>query len=167
MEAINVLRKLNMRPKRTIRVVLWTNEENGLAGGKAYAKDHVDELEKHVAAIESDSGVFKPQGYSMECTDKDKESLAVKQMSEIVSLLSSIGEMSAQTGHSGADVSPMREAGVVLLGHNVEGSTYFNYHHTFADTFDKIDPRELSENVATLATVAYILADMPQRLGEK
>lgn len=167
MEAINVLRKLNMIPRRTIRVVLWTNEENGLRGGKAYAKDHVAELEKHVAAIELDSGIFKPKGYSLECSNKDKESLAVKQMSEIVSLLSSIGEMSSKVGHSGADVSSMREAGVVLLGHNVEGSTYFNYHHTFADTIDKVDPRELSENVATLATVAYILADMPSRLGEK
>ncbi len=167
MEAINVLRKLNMRPKRTIRVVLWTNEENGLRGGRAYAKDHAGELEKHVAAVESDSGVFKPRGYSMECADKDKEALAIKQMGEIVSLLSSIGEMSAKKGHSGADIGPMREAGVVLLGHNVEGSTYFDYHHSHGDTIDKVDPQELSENVAVLAVTAFILADMPNRLGEQ
>jgi len=168
MEAINVLRKLNLIPKRTIRVVLWTNEENGLRGGKAYAKDHTNELEKHVAAIESDSGVFQPMGYSVDCKDKDRMSVAADQMNEIVQLLSSsIGEMSVITGHTGADISPMKSSGVMLMGHRVEGSTYFNFHHTHADTIDKISPEVLSKNVATLATVAYILADMPDRIGEK
>jgi len=166
MEAISVLRKLNLIPRRTIRVVLWTNEENGLAGGKTYAKDHTDELPKHVAAMEADSGVFRPTGYSVECKDKDKEARAAKQLEEIVSLLTSIGPMKVRPGHSGADVGPMKEAGVLLMGHNVEGSTYFDYHHTLADTIDKIDPQLLSQNVAAMATVAYILADMPERLGE-
>ena len=168
MEAINVLRKLNMIPKRTIRVVLWTNEENGLRGGKAYAEDHAGELDKHVAAIESDSGVFAPRGYGVQCKDKDRQSLAADQMTEILSLFSeSLGPLTAKTGFSGADVSPMKDAGVVLMGHRVEGSTYFNYHHTHADTIDKVDPEELSQNVAVLATVAYILADMPHRIGDK
>jgi Zn-dependent M28 family amino/carboxypeptidase len=167
MEAVNVLRKTHMIPRRTIRVVLFTNEENGLAGGKAYAKEHEAELKNHVAAIEADSGGFKPTGYSTECADKDHEAVAAKQLEEIVSLLSSIGPMTVHTGHSGADISPMEPAGVLLLGHNVEGLRYFDYHHAQADTIDKVDPRELSENVAALATVAYILADMPERLGEK
>ena len=168
MEAINVLRKLKMIPRRTIRVVLWTNEENGLAGGRAYAKDHADELKDHVAAIESDSGVFDPRGYSLECTDKAREAVAVEQMQEIVDLLSSsIGELRVTTGGSGADISPMRESGVVLMGHRVEGSMYFDYHHTPADTIDKVDPDLLSRNIAVTATVAYILADMPDRLGER
>lgn len=166
MEAINVLRKLNMIPRRTIRVVLWTNEENGLAGGKAYAKDHEAELPKHVAAIEADSGVFRPTGYSAECQDKDREARAAEQLAEIVSLLTTIGPMKASTGHSGADVSPMKPAGVMLMGHNVEGSTYFDYHHTPADTIDKIDPRLLSENIAAMAVTAFIIADMPERLGD-
>lgn len=166
MEAINVLRKLNMIPRRTIRVVLFTNEENGLAGGKAYAKDHAAELPKHAAAIEADSGVFRPTGYSAECQDKDRESRAAEQLAEIVSLLNAIGPMKATTGRSGADISPMKESGVMLLGHNVEGSTYFDYHHTPADTIDKIDPRLLSENVAAMAVTAFILADMPERLGD-
>jgi carboxypeptidase Q len=167
MEAINVLRKLKMIPRRTIRVVLFTNEENGLAGGKAYAADHADELPKHVAAIEADSGVFRPTGYSAECENKERETLAAVQLRDLVTLLSSIGPMKASAGHSGADISPMKPAGVMLMGHNVEGSTYFDYHHTQADTIDKIDPEALSQNVAALATMAYILADMPTRLGER
>jgi len=166
MEAINVLRKLNMIPRRTIRVVLWTNEENGLAGGKAYAKDHETELPNHVAAIESDSGGFKPAGYSVECAEDSREAIAALQMDEILSLVHSIGPMKVRKGHSGADVSPMKDANVMLMGHNVEGSTYFDYHHTPADTIDKVNPRELSENVAVMAAVAYVIADMPWRIGE-
>ncbi len=165
MEAIHVLRRLKMIPKRTIRVVLWTNEEYGLAGGKGYAAAHKDELSNHVAAIEMDSGVFQPTGYSVECNDKDRESVAQTQLEAIMPLLASIGPMNAKVGGSGADVSPMKSSGVVLMGHRVQGDRYFNYHHTHADTIDKIDPEELSQNVAALATVAYILADMPQRLG--
>ncbi|MCH8966485.1 MAG: M20/M25/M40 family metallo-hydrolase [Planctomycetes bacterium] len=167
MEAINVLRRLKMIPRRTIRVVLWTNEENGLRGGKAYAKEHAGELDKHIAAIESDSGGFKPKGYSLECKDKDRQAIAAEQMRDILSLLSSIGPMKISTGHSGADIGPLRESGAILMGHAVEGSTYFDYHHSHADTLDKVDPDELSQSVAVLATVAYIIADMPQRLGEK
>ena len=167
MEAINVLRKLNLIPRRTIRVVLFTNEENALGGGRVYAADHVNELPKHVAAIEADSGVFRPTGYSVECENKERESVAAEQLRDLVTLLSSIGSMKASTGHSGADISPMKSAGVILMGHDVEGATYFDYHHTQADTIDKIDPQALSQNVAALATTAYILADMPTRLGER
>lgn len=166
MEAVNVLRKLNMIPKRTIRVVLWTNEENGLRGGKAYANEHAGEMDKHVAAIESDSGIFEPKGYSVVCTDKQREAIAAGQMRDILSLFSgSIGRMTVPTGWAGADISPMKESGVILMGQRVEGSKYFNYHHTHADTIDKVDPQELSQNVAVLAAVAYILADMPERFG--
>ncbi len=166
MEAINVLRKLNLRPRRTIRVVLFTNEENGLAGGRAYAKDHENELGNHVAAIEADSGVFRPMGYGVSCSDKDRETLAVKQVGEIMALLSSsLGGLSASAGGGGADIGPMRSADVVLMGHRVEGSRYFNYHHTHADTIDKVDPELLSQNIAAMATTAYIIADLPEPLG--
>jgi len=167
MEAINVLRKLNLRPKRTIRVVLWTNEENGLAGGKQYAKDHEAELPKHVAAIESDGGSFRPEGYTLECEDKDREALAIEQLKDIVSLFAGLGATRAEKGGSGADISSMKKAGVVLMGHDVEGSTYFDYHHTPADTLDKVDATHLSQNVAVMATTAYILADMPERIGTR
>lgn len=169
MEAIAVLRKLNLVPRRTIRVVLWTNEENGLAGGRAYAIDHARELFNHVAAIESDSGGFKPRKYSVGCGDPSKESIAARQISEIMDLFaSSIGPMTADAGgEGGADISSMKPADVVLMGHEVHGETYFDYHHTEADTIDKVDPVELSQNVAVMATVAYIVADMPERLGTR
>ncbi len=166
MEAMHVLRKLNLIPRRTIRVVLWTNEENGLAGGKAYAAQHAGELGRHVAAIESDSGVFKPLGYGISCTEKDREAVAAAQLEEIMGLFPpEMGELTARIGGGGPDISPMRKAGVILMGHRVEGSRYFDYHHTHADTIDKVDREELSRNVAMMATVAYILADMPERFG--
>jgi len=167
MEAISVLRRLNLVPRRTIRVVLWTNEENGLAGAKQYIKDHADELPNHVAAIESDGGSFRPDGYSLECHDKQKEAAALEQMRQIVKLLAPLGEMKAELGGSGADIGAMKPAGVVLMGHSVESAIYFDYHHSFADTLDKVDPTELSQNVAVMATVAYVLADMPERVGER
>ncbi len=166
METINVLRKLGLRPRRTIRVVLWTNEENGLNGGRQYAEDHADELVNHVAAIESDSGVFAPKGYSVQCSDPDKQARAAEQMRDIAGLLESIGATSIREGGSGADVSPMKSAGFALMGFRVEGKTYFDYHHTHADTLDKVVPEELSRCVASLAVVSYVLADMPGRLGE-
>lgn len=166
MEALHVLRKLGLRPRRTIRVVLWTNEENGLRGGKAYARDHADELPDHVAAIEADSGVFAPQGLSVQCADPRREAAAAEQLGAILSLLYPIGATRVETGWSGADISPMKDAGVVLLGFRVEGSKYFDYHHSHADTLDKIDPQDLSMCVAAMAVQAYVLADMPGRLGE-
>lgn len=166
MEAINVLRRMKLVPRRTIRVVLWTNEENGLRGADAYTAGHASELARHVAAIELDSGAFRPTGFAVECEDKDREAAAAKQMGEIVDLLSCLGSMKVDIGGAGADVGRLKSAGVVLLGHHVDGATYFDYHHTPADTLDKVKPAELSQNVAALAAVAYILADMPQRLGE-
>lgn len=166
MEALNVIRKLELRPRRTIRVVLWTAEEVGLYGAKAYAKAHADELDRHVAAIESDIGSFKPAGYSMDCADEQKKAIAERQMREILSMCQAIGPLDLDVGFAAADVSPMKDAGVVIMGHNSDRSRYFDYHHTHADTLDKIDPTELSQNVAVMATVAYTIADMPPRLGE-
>ncbi|MBI1827471.1 MAG: M20/M25/M40 family metallo-hydrolase [Planctomycetes bacterium] len=165
MESINVLRKLNLRPRRTIRVVLWTNEENGLAGAKAYAKDHADEMRNHVTAVESDGGVFKPAGFSVECKDEKRQAAGAETLKQLMPLLSRVGAMKIDMGHSGADVGVMSDAGVVLLGHNVEGATYFDYHHTQADTIDKINPDELNQNVAVLTAVLYLIADMPERIG--
>ncbi len=166
MEAVNLLRRLDMIPSRTIRVVLFTNEENGLGGGRQYAEDHAGELPNHVAAIESDSGGFKPIGYSVDCVDQRCTDVAAEQLREITSLFESLGANDVKTGWSGADIGPMKSSGVVLLGHRVDTRHYFDYHHTHADTVDKVDPRELSENVAVMAVTAYIIADMPQRLGQ-
>lgn len=167
MEAINVLRKLDLRPRRTIRVVLFTNEENGLAGGRQYAADYAAELSRHVAAIESDGGVFAPVGFGVTVKPPLDQALAVRQLGQITSLLARVGATRATDGGGGADIGPMAPAGVPQLAHHADMSRYFDYHHSEADTLDKIKPEELSQNVAAMAVAAYIIADMPGRLGDK
>lgn len=166
MEALSVLRRLDLRPRRTIRVVLFTNEENGLAGGRAYAKDHADELPRHVAAIETDSGTFAPRGFGLSINDDARQAVALAQLTDIAQLLEPLGAASATPGGGGADISPMGPAGVPLLGFRVDQTHYFDYHHTHADTLDKIDPKDLSDCIAAMAIVSYVLADMPGRLGD-
>ncbi len=158
-EAIRILKELGLRPRRTIRVVGWTNEENGLRGGNAYRDAHRAELDKHVAAIESDGGVFKPLGFGF--TGSDSALALVKQ---IASLLAAIGSGQILPGGGGADIGPIMALGVPGLGLNVDGTKYFWYHHTDADTVDKLDQREVALCVATMAVMAYVLADMPERL---
>ncbi len=166
-EALSVLRKLGLRPRRTIRVVLFTNEENGLAGARTYAKTHADELPRHVAAIESDSGMFALRGFGVSMADKDRQKRAVAQLEQILPLFAPLREnLRIFPGRSGADVGPLRPAGVATMGQIVDMTHYFDYHHTDADTIDKVDPKLLDENVAAMALMAYILADMPQRLGQ-
>lgn len=166
MAAVKLLKDLGLQPKRTIRVVLWTGEEIGLYGGKQYAKDHADELANHVAALESDSGAFAPRGYGVDCKDKVRMKVAADQLRDILTLTGKFGASDVSEGHGAPDVSPLKPEGVIVMGHIVEGATYFDYHHTPADTIDKVNQVELRQNVALMATVAYVLADMPQRLGE-
>ncbi len=166
MEAVNVLRRLDLRPARTIRVVLFTNEENGLAGGTAYAEKHLPDMPNHVAAIESDGGVFAPVGFSVTTASDARQARAQEQLGQITALLERIGATRASDGGGGADIGPMRKHGVTLLAHNVDMSTYFDIHHSPADTLDKVIPEDLSRNVAAMAVVAYVLADMPGRLGD-
>jgi carboxypeptidase Q len=158
-EAIRILKELGLRPRRTIRVVGWTNEENGLRGGNAYRDAHRATLEKHIAAIESDGGVFKPQGFGF--TGSDSAFAIVRQ---IGTLLAAIGAGDIQRGGGGADIGPIMALGVPGMGLNVDGTRYFWYHHTDADTVDKLDPHDVALCVATMAIMAYVLADMPERL---
>lgn len=160
MEALNVLKKLNLTPRRTIRAVLWTNEENGLRGAKQYVIDHADEMKNHVFAIESDGGTFAPHGFSLECSDADKATRSIARMNELMGLIPTLGPLRTIAGGSGADVGEMKPFGVVLMGHDVDGATYFDIHHTPADTLDKVNPQHLSQNVALLAATAYVLAEM-------
>jgi hypothetical protein len=166
METINLLRKLGLVPRRTIRVVLWTNEENGLSGGNTYVKEHADELGRHVAAIESDSGVARPIGFSVGHQDEARAAAALERVRDIVTLLAPIGVAQATAGGGGADIGPMRPHGVPLLGLSADMSHYFDVHHTHADTLDKVSRAELDKHVAAMAVMAYVLADMPVRLGE-
>ncbi len=157
-EALRVIRKLGLRPRRTIRVVLWTNEENGLRGATAYRDAHQGEIDKHVLAIESDNGVFKPSGYSIAGNDA-----AVETGRQIAALLSSIGATDVQRGGPQADVSVLAERGVPAAAPIVDGSRYFWFHHSAGDTMDKLDPRHFAECVAVMAVLAYVAADMPER----
>ncbi|MEO8449701.1 MAG: M28 family metallopeptidase [Gemmatimonadota bacterium] len=158
-EAIRLLRKLGLTPRRTIRAVGWTNEENGGRGGQAYAQAHRDELDRHVLAIESDGGVFRPIGFGF--TGSAAARAIVRQ---IAGLLKRIGADSIGPVGGGADIGPMLASGVPLMGHEVDGTRYFWYHHTDADNVDKLDPREVAMNVAAMAVMAYIVADLPERL---
>jgi carboxypeptidase Q len=164
MQALTTLRRLGLQPRRTIRVVLWTNEENGLKGARAYAADHEAELAHHVLALESDSGGFEPRGFSVQVKDKDAQHRAHERVAEIATLLRSVGVTKITEGHAGADVGAMAPAGVPLVGLDVDGRHYFDYHHTDADTLDKVDPQQLADDVAAVAALAFIVADLPDRI---
>jgi len=157
--AVKLLQRLGLRPRRTVRVVMWTNEENGLRGGNAYRDAHRAELENHVLAIESDAGVFEPKGFGFSGSDA-----AFDLVSQIGALLEPINAGQISRGGGGADIGPIMREGVPGMGLNVEGSKYFWYHHSNADTIDKLDPREVALSVAAMAVMSYVVADMEQKL---
>jgi carboxypeptidase Q len=154
-EALRVLKRLGLQPRRTIRVVGWTNEENGTRGGLAYRDAHAKEAEQHILAIESDEGVFAPEGFGFTGSD---EAFAV--VSQVGSFLDRIGAGKITKGGGGADIGPIMQLGVPGMGLNVDGTKYFWYHHTEADTPDKLDPADVAKCVATMAVMAYVIADM-------
>jgi carboxypeptidase Q len=156
-EAVRLIKELGLRPRRTIRVVGWTSEENGGPGGSKYVEDHGDEY--HVLAMESDGGVFKPSGFGFTGSDE-----AFSIMQEIGTLLERTESGTITRGGGGADIAPLMATGVPGMGLSVDGTRYFWYHHTHADTVDKLDPDEVALCVATMAVVAYVVADMPERL---
>ncbi|MFQ6675465.1 MAG: M28 family metallopeptidase [Fidelibacterota bacterium] len=158
-EAVRLMHALGLRPRRTVRVVLWTNEENGLRGAKAYRDAHREELSNHVLAMESDNGVFKPVGFGFTGSDE-----ARGVVEEVAKFLASIEADSILEGGSAADIGPLQKAGVPVMSLKVDRSRYFWYHHTHADTIDKLDPHELNLCIAALAVMAYVVADLPERL---
>jgi carboxypeptidase Q len=159
MEAGRLIAGLRPAPRRTVRIVLYMNEENGSAGGKGYAAAHAGELSRHVAALESDSGAGRPLGISVHSGGQGAALLQ-----PWLAPLSSL-ELSAEDGESGgADIGPLGLAGVPFVGVRVDGKIYFDIHHSPADTFDKIDPESLAKDAAAFAVTAYALAEMPQPL---
>lgn len=159
-EALRMMKKLNLRPRRTVRVVLFTNEENGGRGGIAYLEKYRAELKNHVMMMESDSGVFRPVGFGFSGSDAGRRIVG-----DIVSLLRGVGADRAFTGGGGADIGPsVREGNVPALSLNVDGN-YFLIHHTPADTVDKIDPNDIARSAAAVAVMTYVVAEMPHRLG--
>jgi Zn-dependent M28 family amino/carboxypeptidase len=164
MQALTLLRQLGLQPRRTIRVVLFTNEENGARGAAGYAEAHAAEVAKHVAAIESDSGGFAPRGFELAVPGDDADAVAA-QVDDLVSLLAPLGATKiARSQHAGTDIAPLTAKGVLSFGLHTDGRTYFDIHHTPADTLDKVDPAALADGVAAMAVMAYVLADMPEPL---
>jgi carboxypeptidase Q len=161
METAELLHQLHLRPKRTIRVIAWMDEESGGAGSQTYAKEHMLEFPRHMAAIESDSGAAHPLGFDVKMI-----SSSIDLLRPVLNVLQSFGAtaMQSSTYPPGADIAAMSEAGVPALGVLQDGRTYFNYHHTAADTLDKVVPGELRENAAAMAVMGYALASMKDPL---
>jgi Zn-dependent M28 family amino/carboxypeptidase len=160
MEVANLIRQLGFRPKRTLRVIAWMNEENGLVGGKTYAVDHASDLANHFAAIETDGGAGHPLGINF--AGKETKWLLEPVASVLQSSGAGILNFTAHAG--GADLDPIIKLGVPGFSPIQDNRTYFNYHHTAADTLDKIVPRELAENSAVVAVMAYALTNLEQPL---
>lgn len=155
LEALRLIRDCGLKPKRTIRVVLWMNEENSGTGAAAYAAYSKTSKEKLIAAIESDSGGFAPRGFSTSL----KGRRAARLQAWLPALrLSEVDHMTSG-GEGGADVEPLGPLGAALFGLEVENQRYFDYHHSEKDTLDKVHPRELELGAISLATLAWLLSE--------
>lgn len=177
-QALTLIKRLGLRPRRTLRVVLWTNEENGGRGATAYRDSLGDAVRNHVAAIEMDGGAERPVGFGVslgsregaeaESTEGPDPALerALATLRQIGRLLDGIEAGGITPGGGGADIAPLMREGVPGLALRTVGERYFDWHHTHADTFDKVDPVDFRRAVAMLAVMGYALADMPGRLGD-
>ncbi|MGB9072975.1 MAG: M20/M25/M40 family metallo-hydrolase [Terriglobales bacterium] len=161
MAAAQLLQQLHLRPRRTLRVIAWMDEENGGGGHQAYAKTHAAEMTNHVAAIESDAGAGHPLGFELRMPPA-----AVASLQPLLEILRPIGATIFRSADysPGSDIEPLVEAGVPGIGIIQDGRKYFDYHHSAADTLDKVDPQELRENAAAMAVMGYALAAMADPL---
>jgi hypothetical protein len=158
-DAVRVIKELGLKPRRTIRVIAWANEENGVRGGRGYAHDYASEISKHQAAIESDLGPGHPLGIFY-----DGDATLEKVMEPAISVLALQGASIIRPNETGTDIIPLSVAGVPTFDPIQDARTYFNYHHTAADTLDKIDPQTNRENAALLGVLGYFLANLDQKL---
>jgi len=183
LEAVNLIKKSGLVPKRTIRIAFWVNEENGGRGGEAYRKALGDKVLNQVAAIEMDGGAETPVGYGYgfgglgrmrpgtpgaptgpsDLSPEEQHSLDL--LRDIATLLKPVGADTIRPGGGGSDIEPLMSAGVPGLGEMTSVAHYFDWHHTEADTLDKVDPIDFRKNIASLAVMTYILADMPEKLA--
>jgi hypothetical protein len=155
MEALHLLKELGIHPKRTVRFVAWMSEEEGSEGAAQYMIDHKDAIENHVGAVESDMGADHPTGIYY--AGKAELGQWLRPVSQV---LDAIGEeVLEDTPETGEDISGLTHEGVPSFSPLPDSRYYFNYHHTAADTFDKVDPKHLNENAALMAVLAYALAD--------
>jgi hypothetical protein len=181
-QALVVLKQLGLRPRRTLRVVLWTNEENGLRGGQAYRDALGDDVSRHVAAIEMDGGCERPVGFGLSVLkpgeprrrggepgptepEDARGAAALATVREIATLFASIEATTTRWGGGGADIGPLMRAGVPGLSLDTVGTHYFDWHHSHGDTLDKVAPEDLRRATGMLAVMGYVLADMKGRLA--
>jgi hypothetical protein len=179
LHAVATIKKLGLQPRRTIRVVFWVNEENGGAGGVAYRQSLGGQVLNHVAAIEMDGGAEKPVGFGFgtgggrggrrapvpgASEPRPTSASAFQRVVEIGKLLDGIEADTISPGGGGSDIAPLLADGVPGFGLSTVGTHYFDWHHTQADTFDKVDPHSFNRCAAALAVLSYVLADMPERL---
>ncbi len=160
LQSVALMKKLGIEPRRTIRVAFWVNEENGGRGGEAYREFVGKAISNHVAAIEMDGGAEAPIGYG---ADVDPNSTAL--LKQIARLLERVGAGEITAGGGGSDIQPLLRDGVPGLAERTVGTHYFDWHHTEADTLDKVDPEDFRRNMASLAVMSYALAEMPGRLA--
>jgi hypothetical protein len=179
-QALTILKELGLRPRRTLRVVLWTSEENSLNGARAYREALGSDVGGHVAAIEMDGGCERPVGFgftwarpgttlaSRRAGPAEPEDPAAREalaeLRRIAAVFASIDAESVRWGGGGADISPLVRDGVPGLSLETTGERYFDWHHTHADTIDKVDPADLRRATGMLAVMGFVLADMPEPL---
>jgi hypothetical protein len=150
-EILEILKKLHYTPKRTIRVVMFMNEENGLRGGTAYASRANELGERHIFALESDSGGFTPRGFSFDATTEN-----MTQIMEWKTYFEPYMAHTFTTGGSGADIGPLKKEGIVLAGLRPDSQRYFDHHHAATDTFDAVNKRELDMGAAAMTALVYL-----------
>ncbi len=151
MDVLRLLKESGIKPKRSIRVVLFMNEENGLRGGNKYAEEAKAKGENHIFALESDSGGFTPRGFSFDCNDA-----VFNKVMGWESLFKPYLIHYFEKGHSGADIGPLKNESIVLAGLVPDSQRYFDYHHASNDTFDAVNKRELELGAATMASLVYL-----------
>jgi hypothetical protein len=160
LQAVALMKKLGLEPRRTIRVAFWVNEENGGRGGDTYRAWVGKEIENQVAAIEMDGGAETPRGFG---ASVDRSSLDL--LRQIAVLLERVGANEITASGGGADIAPLMRDGVPGIAETTMNTRYFDWHHTEADTLDKVNPEDFRKNMAALAVMSYVLADMPERLN--
>ncbi|WP_439883557.1 M20/M25/M40 family metallo-hydrolase [Pontibacter sp. MBLB2868] len=154
-EVLRLMKDLNIKPKRTIRAVMFMNEENGLRGGRKYAEEAKEKGEKHIAAIESDAGGFTPRGFGLEASKE--------QLNKVLTwkpLLAPYGLHEIGEGHGGSDIGPLKGQGTVaLIGLHPDSQRYFDYHHTPIDVFENVNRREMQLGAASMASLIYLISE--------
>jgi hypothetical protein len=154
LEVLRLMKELNIKPKRTIRAVMFMNEENGVRGGKKYAEVAKQNKENHVAAIESDAGGFSPRGFGIEGTPAQ-----VKAIQNWKKLFEPYGIHHIGAGHGGTDIEPLQNGKVAIIGLEPDSQRYFEIHHAATDTFDKVNQRELALGAGSMAALVYLLSE--------